>query len=419
MSEYNKLFRKNYRNLYNYVYDSGDISFADKPFNELDALVMGVLSYLPFETVLSEKEPFQPIPLRDLIITYLGSLNVDVMGAYYPDFTFKHIVLCLHLLTAKRYIHTKVIGFGCKTSEAERMQFAALGMLLDDDTLAVSYRGTDNTFVGWKENLDMAFVPFVPGEGLATGFLKDIMDEYPDKKVRIFGHSKGGNFAVYAASSVPPRYQDRILSIYSLDGLAICSEMKESDAHKRIEDRIIHFIPEQSVIGMLLDHEKPTAVIRAHPDNEVFNQHDIYNWEVSMTEDKLVRSTWQPMGRYFANSLNDWFKTIKDVTDLEALLSAMIATSERLGLSTPDDGFAQGAKVIQNVMSMPLPRDQKRKVNNALLSLLGSLNSHRPQLRKEQQEQERKKRLAEAEAKKKQRLIDQLAAKMDADIRRK
>lgn len=417
MSEYNKYFRKSFRNLYNYVYDSGDIPFSEKPFNDLDALVMSVLSYLPLETILSPEEEMEEVPLPEIITRYLGSLNVDYMGAYYPDFAFKHIVLCWRLLTAKRYSNSKVIAFESKTSESQRMQFAGIALTLDDGTLAVSYRGTDNTFVGWKENLDMAYVPYVPGEGLATGFLKDVMDEYPERKVRIFGHSKGGNFAVYAATSIPSKYQERILNIFSIDGLAICKELKESEAHARIQDKIILFVPEQSVIGMLLDHEKVTQVVEAYPKNEVFNQHDIYNWVVSDTEDKLVPATLQPMGKYFTASLNDWFKKTKNMADLDCLLNAMIQACEKLGYTTPDDGFAQGAKVIQNVMGMPLPREEKRKVNAALLNLLGALNAHRPQLRKEQQAVEKQKKKKELEMKKKQKLIDQLAAKMDADMR--
>lgn len=432
MSVYNKMFRKEHRNIYNYLYDYGDVSFQEMPFNELDALIMGVLSYVPFEQVVGD-EMKEPVTLKDLIVSFLGTLNVDYMSVYYPDFTFKHILLCLKLLTAKRFCDSKVVAFQKVHNEEKKIQFCGIAVILEDGTLNVSYRGTDNTFVGWEENFAIAFSDHVPGQALATAFLMDAMKAFPNVKVRVFGHSKGGNFAVCSAVSIPKKEQDKIINVYSLDGLGICRSLFESEEHKRIEKRIIHIVPEQSVIGCLLCHEKISFVVKSYPLKEVFNQHDIYNWVVSDTECKLVRSTLLPMGKYITKSFNEVVAMTKDSSDFDLLMKALIKASDILGYHTPDDAFANSAKVVQTVMSMPMPKDDRRRVNNILRTLLNRFNVNRPEMRRAQAALDRKKKNEEAKLKRekeekeaqarkekmeKQRLLDQIAADTEANIRK-
>ncbi|HBD71134.1 MAG TPA: hypothetical protein DC019_01590, partial [Ruminococcus sp.] len=41
--------------------------------------------------------------------------------------------------------------------EQQEQQFSATTFLLDNDTVYVAFRGTDNTLVGWKEDFNMSF----------------------------------------------------------------------------------------------------------------------------------------------------------------------------------------------------------------------------------------------------------------------
>lgn len=56
-------------------------------------------------------------------------------------------------------------------SEEQQMQFAAVTMLLPGGTLAVAFRGTDDSFVGWKEDFNMAFRYPVPAQHAACEYV--------------------------------------------------------------------------------------------------------------------------------------------------------------------------------------------------------------------------------------------------------
>ena len=78
-------------------------------------------------------------------------------------------------------------------------QFSAITVILPDNTIYVSYRGTDNTLIGWKEDFNMIFKSHIASQISAKEYLENIAKKYPNKKIRIGGHSKGGNLAVYAS----------------------------------------------------------------------------------------------------------------------------------------------------------------------------------------------------------------------------
>lgn len=87
-------------------------------------------------------------------------------------------------------------------------------IILPDDTIYVAYRGTDNTIVGWKEDFNMSFSELVPSQTDATIYLDEVSKSYKCK-IRVGGHSKGGNLAIYAATFCNPKIQDRIISVYN------------------------------------------------------------------------------------------------------------------------------------------------------------------------------------------------------------
>ena len=63
---------------------------------------------------------------------------------------------------------------------------------LDEDTLYVVYRGTDDTIVGWREDFNMSFMPCVPAQLEASDYLSQTM-KGRSENLYIGGHSKGGN----------------------------------------------------------------------------------------------------------------------------------------------------------------------------------------------------------------------------------
>ena len=59
-----------------------------------------------------------------------------------------------------------------KIETEQEKQFSAITVLMPDDTIYVSFRGTDNTIVGWKEDFNMSFKSHIASQISAKEYLK-------------------------------------------------------------------------------------------------------------------------------------------------------------------------------------------------------------------------------------------------------
>ena len=162
--------------------------------------------------------------------------------------------------------------------EQQEQQFSATTFLLDNDTAYVAFRGTDNTLVGWKEDFNMSFQSEVPSQTAAAAYLQEF-SALSIHHILVGGHSKGGNLAVFAAVKAPPVLQARIQAVYNNDGPGFCSDILHSVAYYQILHKVHTFVPEASIVGMLLEHEEDYQVIASTQHG--FLQHDPYSWCVN------------------------------------------------------------------------------------------------------------------------------------------
>ena len=137
------------------------------------------------------------------------------------------------------------------TEKAE--QFAALTIETGDGLLYLSFRGTDDTLAGWKEDFLLACLPEIPAQKMAVQYVRDVARQYPRKRLRLGGHSKGGNLAVYAGVYAPGSVQKRIHAIWSNDGPGFHDDLLDLPEHQRVADRTVSTVPNSSVVGMLLE----------------------------------------------------------------------------------------------------------------------------------------------------------------------
>jgi hypothetical protein len=157
------------------------------------------------------------------------------------------------------------------------MQFSAVCLDLPDGTMCVAFRGTDNTIVGWREDFNMAYTTRVPAQEAAVLYLVRAA-ALTRRPLRLAGHSKGGNLAVYAASFASKRIQDRIESIWSYDGPGMNRENAETEGFLRIKEKIRSYIPQTSIIGLLMDYYEPYTVVRSTASG--ISQHEPLSWQV-------------------------------------------------------------------------------------------------------------------------------------------
>ena len=179
----------------------------------------------------------------------------------------------------ERFRDVRMFGFTHEWDEEREMQFDAVSYLLPDDTLFVAFMGTDTSLVGWKEDFNMSFLSAVPAQERAAAYTVEMAAACRRCKLRIGGHSKGGNLAAWAAIHIPENLQKRrLLAAYNNDGPGFSHDMVDSEAYRRVADKLHTYVPESSIVGVLLEHAEDYAVIDS--SNRSIMQHEPLSWNV-------------------------------------------------------------------------------------------------------------------------------------------
>ena len=225
-----------------------------------------------------------------------------------------------------RFGDSRMHHFIALTDEDVSMQFSAMCLDLPDGSMCVAFRGTDNTVVGWREDFDMAYTTRVPAQEAAILYLRRAaaLSKAP---LRLVGHSKGGNLAVYAAAFASKRVQDRIESIISYDGPGMNRETSQSEGYLRIKDKIRSFIPQTSIIGLLMDFYEPYTVVRSTASG--ISQHDPMTWKIYGPQFETLSSVDQT-AIVVRDTLHEWLQnsTPEQRADFVDALFGMVETTK-------------------------------------------------------------------------------------------
>lgn len=231
-----------------------DISMDLLPFNEIDNLILARFSYFPLDGFIKNEEK---VTIHELYERYVnGKMRGRILQPEDPN-------LFKALAKSTRFSNFLVTRYINKFVPEEEKQFAAVTILFSNsNTMYVSYRGTDSTIVGWKEDFNMSFSKLVPAQTDAVNYLESVAKKYKNR-IRVGGHSKGGNLAVYAAAFCNKHVKDKIINVYNNDGPGFCDEVVNSEQYKEIIDRVHTYIPQTSIIGRLLNHEEETIILKS------------------------------------------------------------------------------------------------------------------------------------------------------------
>jgi hypothetical protein len=332
---YKPFYFKDYRNLLDYLQEYGNCPFSEIPFTDVDNVILATFSYIPFEE-FEDYETYRPHTIQELCIDYLAWTDADYINDEMPAWFRKTILLAMALLNTKRFSGCVVTDFGYAFSEKKEEQFGALRIDLPDDTFAIVYRGTDTSLIGWKEDFNLACLASTPGQDRAAVFVHKAIEESPKKMFRMMGHSKGGNFAVFAASMLSDEEASNLLNVYSDDGPGLSAEIFESSGHQRIVHKIIHLVPEYDVIGSLLHHEEISYVIDAEGYNDFINQHDPFTWKTEGISFRKVPDR-TPMSKYIELAMNELLAKKLKGKEREMFVEALFDTILKTGVENAVD----------------------------------------------------------------------------------
>lgn len=289
----------------------GDIPFSVDPFNEVDNLVLCIISYINFRRFpeLLTRNPREAVSLRD--ICQKLTQEDEQLGLS----QLSYIPVAQQAAQTERFAGTRMFAFEDRSDQ--ETQFAAVTFLLPDKSVFVAFRGTDTSLVGWKEDFNMSYLEAVPAQVRAAEYTAEIMRLCRFHKVRIGGHSKGGNLAAWAGLHLPHKDYGRLLAVYNNDGPGFNRSMTERPEYVLLRDKMHTFIPESSIVGVLLEHCEDYTVIASTAKSIM--QHEALSWctERNRFIHLEERST---MGRRSDDVLRDWIGSMtpqerKDFTD--------------------------------------------------------------------------------------------------------
>lgn len=254
-------------NLFDYIDEYGIYSFDEEPFNEVDSIIFSFLSYVDYGHIV-EKEKVR-----------LGDAGRIHFGLHHKD---KHNVFAVkegtkllnYLKDTKRFSDCLLFNY---VYEANRdIQFCAISIEYQKNKVYVSYEGTNQMISGWKENFLLSYSFPTLSHKRAIEYLNRNYS-FGGKKLIVGGHSKGGNLALVASMCSNFLVRGKIEKIYNIDGPGLLDKEYNSHKYERILNRYIQIIPNDSVVGILLN-SKNRIVVKSKVGGPLC--HDIVYWEV-------------------------------------------------------------------------------------------------------------------------------------------
>lgn len=150
----------------------------------------------------------------------------------------------------------------------------------------------------------MSFLSAVPAQERATAYAVEMAATCPERPLRIGGHSKGGNLAAWAALHIPADLQEnRLLDAYNNDGPGFARDMVETAEYRRIAHKLHTYIPESSIVGVLLEHCEDYTVIASTAKSIM--QHEALSWCTERNRFIHLEER-SALGRRSDDVLRDW-----------------------------------------------------------------------------------------------------------------
>ena len=254
--EVKKMFR-----LEDYLEYYKDVSLDDVSINDLDLAFFTTLSYMPIDPFDKEKK------LHTIIKECNEVKDKNLLGGT-AGYSIKLLNIIKHSKRFKDLVFSNYVNI-----INSQTQFSAIKIKFDKNTI-ISYKGTDNSLIGWKEDFRLSFMYPVYTQGMAKKYLTDNIGIF-DNNIYVIGHSKGGNLAISASMEVNNSINKKIKRIVNFDGPGLLDKEYNSDKFKKIKDRLINYLPENSVVGILMNNIDYYIV---KSEGIGFACHNIANW---------------------------------------------------------------------------------------------------------------------------------------------
>lgn len=274
-------------NILQYVKWRGDLSFNVSPFNEVDALVLNMVSFLDYSEELDRFPSTKVKTIEEFVNDHFSKRDIEKinLGLIIPKEVVK---LTYEVSLSNRYKDLLAGNFINIIDFSKAEQFSAMTYLLPNNQIYVSFRGTDDTLVGWGEDINMIASFPVPAQRDACKYLNKIASMYPNYKIIIGGHSKGANLAIYAATYCRDDINNRIIKVYAFDGPGFYQNRVNQKKFVLIKEKIDRIVPSSSIVGRIFDIDVEPHIIKSNTTG--LDQHNPFSWQITYEKFIIVSS---------------------------------------------------------------------------------------------------------------------------------
>lgn len=283
----------------------------------------------------------------------------------------------LGIATSPRFRDMTALNYHAVFDTMRQTQFGAMTFVYKDMFTCVSFRGTDTSTVGWREDFNMAFTMPVPAQDLAVEYLETVANQtYLPERLYVVGHSKGGNLAEYAALRCSTDVQERIERVYNLDGPGFKAGTFTSDDYAPLEGKLVKVVPEESLVGIMLESEAPVYVAMSSASG--LDQHSAFTWEV---DEELADFVYLPnlpeATKATARTLHAWLSGYDDA-EREEIVDAFFQAIEVSHAQNPIDILNGGPRGLSLILeaSRKIDRPTRKILVSAARSFVKALSEN-------------------------------------------
>ena len=353
------------KNMLDYIKEFGHVSFEERAFSEIDALVLTELEYLPLEKVVPSDENGENFVTVKEIAEYMQEHKQELFDENPMMITQERHEVSQVIADAPRFQSLKFFGVVSEWDKDTTKQFAAVTVEVEPSVRLVVFRGTDETLIGWKEDFLMTYSPLVAAQTDAKEYLAKQASLW-DGDLMISGHSKGGNLAIYAAATQVEDVQLRIVDIFCFDSPGLYRSVLETKGYQNIVPLAMRYIPQDSLVGLMLESEVPYVIVKSNATGAM--QHSAMTWEIE--DGQFIK-----MEKLTKNSqLNDqtfkkWTESVSD-EELELFWNVFFELLFSVGIDTVNDLYGQFMHYVQEFLKAAGNMDEEKRELLTRIALL-------------------------------------------------
>ncbi|MEZ7729783.1 DUF2974 domain-containing protein [Granulicatella sp. 20925_1_28] len=353
------------KNMLDYIKEFGHVSFEERAFSEIDALVLTELEYLPLEKVVPSDENGEIFVTVKEIAEYMQEHKQELFAENPMMMTEERHEVSQVIADAPRFQSLKFFGVVSVWDKDTTKQFAAVTVEVEPSVRLVVFRGTDETLIGWKEDFLMTYSPLVAAQTDAKEYLAKQASLWGGD-LMISGHSKGGNLAIYAAATQEEDVQLRIVDIFCFDSPGLYRSVLETKGYQNIVPLAMRYIPQDSLVGLMLESEVPYVIVKSNATGAM--QHSAMTWEIE--DGQFIK-----MEKLTKNSqLNDqtfkkWTESVSD-EELELFWNVFFELLFSVGIDTVNDLYGQFMHYVQEFLKAAGDMDEEKRELLTRIALL-------------------------------------------------